>query len=889
VSERLTFHLIPHTHWDREWYLPRAAFLARLVGVVEDLIDQLDREPSARFVLDGQTVLLEDVLQVRPDLRPRLTELVRRGALEIGPWYILADELIPGGESLLRNLLEGSCAAAGFGGGMPVLYSPDAFGHPAVLPSLAREFGIRFGVAWRGVGRAGRQDRDLHRWIGPDGSVMLLYHLPRDGYSVGAGLATAGRDLAHQWKAIRRQLTERAVTGQVAVFVGADHHAAGPDLAGLAEQLQAQEPEHEVRISGLGEYFEALSGVFERQLELELGAAVALSGELRRADQHTWVLQGVHGTRSRLKRLHSTAELLLLRLAEPLAALAAIVGGRDQRHLVGTAWRTLLQAQFHDTLGGCCSDLVAREQEVRLNGLNALAREVALRGLSHLAGHDADRAREAPGQTSPSLVLWNPCARPRQGIVTAELTWFRSDVLVGPPGDRRARNGPGFQPGVLVSSTGKRIPFQVLGVRPGYDRLDADHHYPDQDRVDRVFVAFQAPEVDGLSVERMELRPGSAAPAAAGLEVAPDRMANPFVVLRISSVGEMVLEDRSTGERYPGLGLLEDEPDAGDTYTFSSGRGRVARGGRALSQSVVAPGPLLGAVEVRWTMASAGGGDLSLRLLVTLRADSPIVGLRFDIDNGAAGHRLRARFPVGAGEEAVAGAAFGIERRTPAAPAADCPLERPVSTAPAHSFVAAAEDTRGLAILAPGFFEYEWTVDRDVVVTLLRAVGELSRGDLAERPGHAGWPEPTPLAQEPGTHTIALAVAPIQEIELFRPDQLARTWEDAFLPVQAVFFRQFARADDAAPALPPISLEGDGLVFSALKPAENGSGWVLRCYNTLAVETEGRWALARPIRRALLLRADETPLEDIPLGADGTSVGFRAGPAQIVTLGIEFG
>jgi hypothetical protein len=64
---------------------------------------------------------------------------------------------------------------------------------------------------------------------------------------------------------------------------------------------------------------------------------------------------------------------------------------------------------------------------------------------------------------------------------------------------------------------------------------------------------------------------------------------------------------------------------------------------------------------------------------------------------------------------------------------------------------------------------------------------------------------------------------------------------------------------------------------------------VLRCYNTLAVETEGRWALARPIRRALRLRADETRLEEIPAGADGTSIGFRAGPGQIVTLGVEFG
>src|SRR5207247_1382289 len=78
------------------------------------------------------------------------------------------------------------------------------------------------------------------------------------------------------------------------------------------------------------------------------------------------------------------------------------------------------------------------------------------------------------------------------------------------------------------------------------------------------------------------------------------------------------------------------------------------------------------------------------------------------------------------------------------------PREAPVRAAPAHGFVAAASGARGLALLAPGFFEYEWTSRGDLLVTLLRAVGELSRGDLPTRPGHAGWPTSTPLAQCPG-------------------------------------------------------------------------------------------------------------------------------------------
>jgi alpha-mannosidase len=128
-----TYHLIPHTHWDREWYLTRAAFVCRLVPALDDLIGRMEIEPGFRaFVLDGQTVLLEDYLAVRPEMEGKVRALVSDGRLQLGPWYVLADELIPSGESLLRNLLAGRADAEKFGGRLDVLYSPDAFGHPAI-------------------------------------------------------------------------------------------------------------------------------------------------------------------------------------------------------------------------------------------------------------------------------------------------------------------------------------------------------------------------------------------------------------------------------------------------------------------------------------------------------------------------------------------------------------------------------------------------------------------------------------------------------------------------------------------------------------------------------------------------------------------------------------
>src|SRR5881409_2034059 len=330
----LIFHLIPHTHWDREWYLPRAALQARLVAVTDDLIERLQANPGYRsFLLDGQTVLVEDYLRARPDREGDVRVLVKTGRLQVGPWYVLADEQIPSGEGLVRNLLLGAVDAERLGGRLDVLYSPDAFGHPAVLPTLAREFGLKYGVVWRGLGGRAGQDHDFFRWRAVDagGREILLWHLPPDGYEIGAALPAAGARLPDLWKAVRAKLVPRAAGKHIPVFIGADHHAPHPTLARLRDLLAELEPPSAFRISRLDEFFQAA----------ESTPAKPVAGELRWSYGHTWTLQGVHGTRAPLKRRHGVAELRLQRIGEPLVALARYAGALDSRALLETAWRAL--------------------------------------------------------------------------------------------------------------------------------------------------------------------------------------------------------------------------------------------------------------------------------------------------------------------------------------------------------------------------------------------------------------------------------------------------------------------------------------------------------------------------------------------------------------------
>jgi len=184
-------------------------------------------------------------------------------------------------------------------------------------------------------------------------------------------------------------------------------------------------------------------------------------------------------------------------------------------------------------------------------------------------------------------------------------------------------------------------------------------------------------------------------------------------------------------------------------------------------------------------------------------------------------------------------------------------------------------------VLAPAFFEYEWTAQGDLLVTLLRAVGELSRGDLPTRPGHAGWPTAIPGAQCLGTTRIDLAITPVSAADVDRGDVLPHLWEDAFLPLHGLWLRDATRLNP-----PPleISLEGSGLVFSALKPAQIGSPMVLRCYNTTGRKAAGAWRFANGVKTAHRVRADEREAVALVLEQRGNAVRFVAEPYEIVSI-----
>ncbi len=151
-AENKTVFVIPHTHWDREWYAPFQLFRIRLVHLMDNLLNLLERDPDyTHFNLDGQTIVLKDYLEIRPEKRPLLEKLIQQRRIGVGPWFVLPDEFLVSGESLVRNLLLGHRIAAEFGHVQKVGYIPDTFGHIAQLPQILQGFNIPYAMHFRGL------------------------------------------------------------------------------------------------------------------------------------------------------------------------------------------------------------------------------------------------------------------------------------------------------------------------------------------------------------------------------------------------------------------------------------------------------------------------------------------------------------------------------------------------------------------------------------------------------------------------------------------------------------------------------------------------------------------------------------------------------------------
>ncbi len=432
-----TIHVVSHTHWDREWYLTFQQFRFRLVELIDQLLALLDADPSHRhFMLDGQAIVLEDYLEIRPEREEEIRRYVQEGRLLIGPWYILPDEFLVSPEATVRNLLIGERVCRRFGPRMRIGYLPDPFGHIGQMPQVLRGFGIDVACLWRGVGD---QPTEL-RWRAPDGSEVLLLHL-RDSYSNAAWLPDDDDSFVQGLAELRDSLAPHNTTSHILAMQGTDHMRPRAALPRLLAAADARLEDAHVVHSTLPRY---LASVRDELGERESRLPVVV-GELR-SPQRAHLLPGVLSTRMWIKQRNHACETLLEKWAEPFGAISTLVTGntsdpsspiyQSTRNLINRAWRYLLENHPHDSICGCSVDQVHREMVTRFDWCQQIGEEVTQRALQAIV--------QRINASTPAVIVFNPASSSRTDLVS---------VKVKPPPEPDQ---------LLLDDAGRPVPYRTM-------------------------------------------------------------------------------------------------------------------------------------------------------------------------------------------------------------------------------------------------------------------------------------------------------------------------------------------------------------------------------------------------------------------------------------------
>jgi len=901
--------IVPHTHWDREWYEPFQVFRLRLVGLFDELLPMLDRDLSySRFLLDGQTVVLDDYLAVRPDAATAIARLVTSGRVSIGPWACLMDEYMVSGETMVRNLQRGMLRASELGGVMPVGYLPDMFGHVAQMPQLLRLAGLEHAVVWRGVPAA--VDKTAFWWVAPDGSRVRAEYL-YGSYSNGRDLPDDPEKLVARARGYQHELGDVLLDGGGLLLMnGTDHHLPQAGLGAVVAAANATQDEYRFSITSLPEYLagQPVTGLPEWRGELRSGA---------RAN----VLMGVASNRVDVHQACAAAERAVERRAEPLSALF-VAADRYPTRLFDEAWNLLVLNSAHDSSCACSHDEVVdavmqRYQEARHLG----------DGLTRAVVHHIAESVSAP---LDHTVVINPAATTRTGMVSLDvagrgvLHYVTDDGVACPTqvvGTTTAQGistvvvgqkirwvldmmrGHEFAGQPVTSATREitadgTVDVEVVVAAPGDPFLDLDElreqllQDGEQGRTIRIRqempptreILVAVPDVAGFGWQTIRPEPGATPPT----EIVTERhaIANAHLGVAVDTAEGTLTLTTTDGVTVRAANRLVDGGDGGDTYNYSPpAEDYLVERPEFVQVRTLESGPVRARVLItslyRWP-AYAVGDHLScgrradetvlveVRTTLELRAHERFLRVHVELDHRARDHRLRAHFPLPSrvtGSDAEC--AFSVVHRGLGAEGG--PHEHGLPTFVSRRFVDCSDGDVGLAVLHDGLLEYEVVDDgRELALTLLRATGFLSRAEPALRPNPAGPLLPVHGAQLQKPLALDYALLPHRG-----------RWHDADLFAAADNFLVPFESGRPGTGDRPASgqaLSVTGAVVSAL--TREAGGIALRCYNPLPTR-----ATARLEREGKPVSGWVVDLLGAPLEPFEGEVTLR--PAEIVTLRID--
>jgi 2-O-(6-phospho-alpha-D-mannosyl)-D-glycerate hydrolase len=910
IMKKMHYHVISNTHWDREWRYPFQVYRMELVSLMDRLLNILEKCQDYRaFLLDSQTVILEDYLEIRPENEDKIKRFVEEDRLQIGPWFTLPDAWACPGEALVRNLLMGHKTAKKFGPVSKVGYTPFSNGQISQLPQIYREFGIDNCFFYRGVGKHVAKPEFL--WDSPDGSRVFAFrfgdYARYNYYYLVYRPCLTGRfvddreyvwtpdevpfhvavdsfqDRQYGWinqkltvheenidKALSdaRKFTEAdTATNHLLYMMGHDHSFAAEeeiDLIFAAHKHLDHDSEIIVH-SALNDYLK----LFRK----EVGELEILEGEMRHTNKiglWTNLMAEILSCRLYLKQENADVNNRVIFGSEPLAALAWLNGTPYPRPFFDIAWKKILINQAHDAVGGCSVDPVHREMMSRWSEVKALSDEICRNSMRDiLAGIDASSISPDNFQ----FTVFNTLACKRSGV-------FR--FIIDIPTENTEISF------FMENTDGDILPIQIISQSSYTPTIEGGYEISMEFAVQRFVTDVYLEKLPSLGYEVFIIKPGNLfLPGDESIVKSVRDLENEFLKIHFNDNGTFNLTDKVSGRIMKNLCCFEDVAENGDPWDHivPEGDKPIFSNNVTADFRIINSGPVTGSLGASFLfpvpVKKEDDGTRSIETVnipvdvnLTLEKASRSLKLTVKIENTAKDHRLRVLFPSGIfrAEHSFADGQFDLLKRPIMHVDPEGWKEPPYTRHPMWSFVDVNDGDNGLAVISDGLIEYEVDddVDRTIMITLLRAFGKFI------------YKRPAPESQCQGAHEYRFSILPhagrCEDAGIFR--------ESAFhnVPIQAI--ESAPSKGDSLPLKSSfIEILSQEMVFSTIKQSENGEFLVIRVWNPLESSHEFTIKSCFNISKASLLTLEEIPKEEISI-RDGNILTIKAGKKKIVTIGI---
>lgn len=856
--EKKTLHIVPHSHWDREWYMGFERHRMRLVELFDTLIDVMEKNPDYTYYhMDGQYVVIQDYLEVRPQMKERLLALVRADRIQIGPWYVLQDEYLTSGESNVRNMLYGIRLCRELGA-EPVMsgYFPDAFGNISQVPQILRGFGIDNAIFGRGVSEVGydnaiaaKKNPSEWRWGSPDGSEVVGVMFAH-WYHNAMELPTDKEALAPRLEALIASTESSAYTPHLLGLNGCDHQPVQTDLPAAIkaanELLEGQDIT--VKQSNFKDYVAAVKP-YADQFPKVVGE---LNGQ---GTNGMCMLINTASTHMPLKQRNHRGENLLTQQMEPVSVLAARGGDSYRSDMILFAWKKLMENHPHDSICCCSVDEVTDEMVSRFEHSRQVGEYVRDEALDYLCKHVAAAEK--------SLLICHTTAGTTTRLVTATVDYPEGTVV-------NALS--------VVAPDGTVIPATLKALGSTFTFTLPKDRFRKPRTVSRYEITFPV-TMTGVGYALFAVRE-EAAEATPAVTVYADGAETATMALQIAQNGTLTVTDKKSGVSYSGLNSYEDVADRGESYNFMPIPGdqpvtTLADTARVWVEKQSSVSVTFG-VENHWALPvgrvddnhrTAETVDTTVTAFVTLTAGIDRVDITTTFDNQSEDHRVRAIFtPHIDTKVSLADGQFDLVERD------IYPWKEwtnPSNCQRCQAFFALEDGEKGLAVAGRGLPEFEVLRDGDntMALTLLRSIGRM--GDW----GHF----PAPKMQCKGVQTLEYAVIPYAAADRAAAFALAHAFADDEMVVG-----QVEAQEGTMPASQTlVAVDNAALVTSAVKRSEDGAYTVVRLYNPLSADAAANLTVGTDVKAVYASDLAENKGEALPL-SDG-KVALTVPAKKIVT------